>query len=82
MQLLLSMIVDGLCNLAIFILNLIPDITLPNFDFSVISDLGGYVDSFVSLSVLSSAVAVILIVDSISFSTRILKFILNKFALG
>lgn len=82
MRLLLSMIVDGLCNLAIFILNLIPDITLPNFDFSVISDLGGYVDSFVSLSVLSSAVAVILIVDSISFSTRILKFILNKFALG
>lgn len=79
---LLSMIVDGLCNLAIFILNLIPDITLPDFDFSVISDLGGYVDSFVSLSVLSSAVAVILIVDSISFSTRILKFILNKFALG
>ena len=79
---LLSMIVDGLCNLAIFILNLIPDITLPNFDFSVISDLGGYVDSFVSLSVLSAAVGVILIVDSISFSTRILKFILNKFALG
>lgn len=82
MQLLLSMIIDALCNLAIFILNLIPDITLPEFDFSVISDLGGYVDSFVSLSVISAAVAVILIVDSISFSTRILKFILNKFALG
>lgn len=85
MQLLLKSIFDFLMTIVDWIFSLIPDLNfgLLSFDFvTPIADFWGYIDSFVSLDMLIACIAVVIIVDNISLLTRLIRFILSKFALG
>lgn len=87
MSLLLKKIVDFILGIFEWIFDLLPDVSLPfnalRFDFiGPVANLVGYLDSFIDLDVLIACVAIVVVFDNISFITRLLKFILNKFGLS
>lgn len=82
MSLLLKMIVDFLADLIGWLIDLIPDINLPAYNFSALANAIGYLDSFVSFSAILVGLGIIFSADLISFFSRLLKFVLNKFFSG
>lgn len=85
MPLLLKMFVDFFVGILNFIIGLFPTIKFPSSDelnFSAFSDSLAYLDTLVSFKLVLSCIAAIVVVDNLSFLTRILRFILSKFSLG
>ncbi|MDT2837989.1 hypothetical protein P7H50_14125 [Enterococcus durans] len=85
MPLLLKMFVDFFVGILNFIIGLFPTIKFPSADelnFSAFSDALAYFDTLVSFKLVLACIAAIVVVDNLSFLTRILRFILSKFSLG
>lgn len=83
--LLLKSIVDFLVGILNFIVGLFPTIKFPSADelnFSAFSDVLGYFDTLISFKLVLACIAAVVVVDNLGFFTRILRFILSKFALG
>lgn len=84
---LLKAIVDFLLGIVEWIFSLIPDIEIPfslsRFNFvAPLANFWGYIDSFISTDILIACIGIVILIDSISFITRLIRFLLAKFALG
>ena len=82
---LLKAIIDFLLGILNFIIGLFPTMKFPasdSLDFASFGDVLAYFDTIVSFKLILSCIAVVFIVDNLSFLTRILRFILSKFSLG
>lgn len=80
----ISMLIEGFFNIIIFLVSLLPSINFnfPDVDFSVFSDLVGYLNTLVSFSVILACIAIHVIFDNFSFFMKIVKWIISKFGLG
>lgn len=79
------MIVTLILSLIIMILNLVVSL-IPNIDFSIdlvsyiepLANLTGYIDTFISIDVITFCISLILIVDNYSLIFRVVNWLWNK----
>ncbi len=77
----ISLIIEALLGFVNLIVSLIPSF---DFDFNIggyigtVANFFGYIDSFISISVILFCVSAVLIVDNFSFILKIINFIWSK----